>query len=115
MDACVEMALVASELASNAVRHGGGGWLLARVVPGGIQIICQDRGPGIDDPSAALVDGWSEGRRVTAEAPARGGLGTGLGTARRLSHALTFSRGAGLFTVVAFRFDELPRRLRQKE
>jgi serine/threonine-protein kinase RsbT len=103
MEACAEVALVASELASNAARHGGGGWLVARVVPGGVQLLCQDRGPGIDDVSQAVQDGWSKGR-TAATHPPQGSLGAGLGTVLRLSDTVAFYRTRELGqTVVTFR------------
>ena len=72
--------LVATELATNLVKHvSGGGELLFHVVtaaPGGeIEIIALDKGGGISDTFAAMRDGYS-----TAGSP-----GTGLGAARRLS------------------------------
>jgi serine/threonine-protein kinase RsbT len=69
----------ASELARNALVHGGGG--LARVEAvtsalgkNGIRIGFTDDGPGIADVDLALTDGWSSGD----------GLGLGLSGARRL-------------------------------
>jgi serine/threonine-protein kinase RsbT len=69
----------ASELARNALVHGGGG--LARVEAvtsplgkSGIRIGFTDDGPGIADVDLALTDGWSSGD----------GLGLGLSGARRL-------------------------------
>jgi serine/threonine-protein kinase RsbT len=67
-----------SELARNTVEHGGGGTArLELLVDGprrGLRLTCEDRGPGIDDISLALKDGYSS----------RGGLGLGLPGARRL-------------------------------
>jgi len=71
--------LVATELATNLVKHAIGGEVLVRrasTQPGAdVEIIAIDRGPGIGDPARALSDGHS-----TAGSP-----GTGLGAARRLS------------------------------
>lgn len=73
-----ELALVASELGSNLVRHGGGGEMEARILRDpdrvGLLIVATDGGPGIRDPEMALQDGFS-----TA-----GSLGYGLGTIHRL-------------------------------
>ncbi|HLG14594.1 MAG TPA: ATP-binding protein [Blastocatellia bacterium] len=75
---CSEIALVASELAANLVKHTRGGWLtLSPIDSGGrigIQIESVDHGPGIPDVERALTDGFS-----TA-----GGLGYGLGAVNRL-------------------------------
>ncbi|MFJ4623167.1 SpoIIE family protein phosphatase [Streptomyces sp. NPDC088812] len=75
-------ALVATELATNLLKHAGGGRLLVDTVapPGGrggavVQIAAVDHGPGMADVPAALGDGFS-----TA-----GSLGAGLGTCRRVA------------------------------
>jgi len=67
--------LVATELATNLVRHAKpGGWLLARPVPpAGIELLAVDHGPGIADLAAAL-----DGRT-----PEPSGLGRGLAGVRR--------------------------------
>lgn len=69
----------ASEIARNALVHGGGG--SARIEAStsatgrpGIRVTFTDHGPGIPDVSLALRDGWSSGN----------GLGLGLSGARRL-------------------------------
>ncbi len=68
----------ASELARNTVIHGGGGKARLELVNGegrkGIRLIFEDTGPGIPDIQKALQDGFTTG----------GGLGLGLGGARRL-------------------------------
>jgi anti-sigma regulatory factor (Ser/Thr protein kinase)/serine/threonine protein phosphatase PrpC len=82
---CDRIALVASELATNLVTHGGGGTLTLDVARegerAGIQLVAEDDGPGIADPERALTDGYS-----TA-----GGLGLGLGTVHRLMDDLEFT------------------------
>ncbi len=66
-------ALVATELASNLLRHGGGGELLLEPAPQVLTIVAIDRGAGMADVQACLRDGYS-----TAGTP-----GTGLGAIRR--------------------------------
>ncbi|HWR54462.1 MAG TPA: anti-sigma regulatory factor [Bryobacteraceae bacterium] len=70
----------ASELARNTVIHGGGGSILAEIIDdggrSGVRLTFEDRGPGIADLNLALKDGYSTG----------GGLGLGLGGAKRLSN-----------------------------
>ena len=71
--------LIATELATNLVKHATGGELLVREIPGipkgEVEILAIDRGPGISDISRAMADGHS-----TA-----GSAGTGLGAVRRLA------------------------------
>ncbi len=73
-----ELAILVSELAENALRHGGGGELTLTRINGergpGIEVVCSDQGPGFD-PETAFADGFS-----TA-----GSLGIGLGAVRRLA------------------------------
>lgn len=72
------VALVATELASNVLKHAGRGELHLRVVASGaqsgIELLAVDRGPGFDVHDC-LVDGYSTG----------GTQGIGLGAARRLA------------------------------
>jgi serine/threonine-protein kinase RsbT len=67
-----------SELARNTVVHGGGGSMRAGVIEDGartgVWAEFVDDGPGIPDHAQAMREGFSTG----------GGLGLGLGGARRL-------------------------------
>jgi serine/threonine-protein kinase RsbT len=69
----------ASELARNTVDYGGGGTVRLQTVSGGqrvgLRLTFEDKGPGIEDIDLVMKDGYSTG----------GGLGLGLGGARRLS------------------------------
>jgi serine/threonine-protein kinase RsbT len=81
----MEIATAACELASNVVRHGGGGSVTIRFVlhpRPHVEIVARDAGPGIADVEAAMRDGWSAGRPRTPDDP-RDGLGSGLGAVRR--------------------------------
>ena len=68
----------ASELARNTLRYGGGGDVHIEIVANGtrkgIRLTFVDHGPGIADLEKALQDGYTTG----------GGLGLGLGGAKRL-------------------------------
>jgi serine/threonine-protein kinase RsbT len=70
----------ASELARNTVVHGGGGEVTLEILNEharlGFRLRFEDHGPGIADIAQALRDGYT-----TA-----GGLGLGLGGAKRLSN-----------------------------
>jgi serine/threonine-protein kinase RsbT len=69
----------ASEIARNTLDHGGGGTVTLQALNDlarrGVRLVFEDKGPGIADIAQALKDGYSTG----------GGLGLGLGGARRLS------------------------------
>jgi len=68
----------ASELARNTVVYGGGGTVELQELNGprrGLRLVFSDRGPGIADIDTVLKDGFTTG----------GGLGLGLGGAKRLS------------------------------
>ncbi len=74
------VALVATELGSNLVKHAKKGRLMVAPVKGDngqdmVELLSVDHGPGIADLSACMVDGFSTG----------GTPGTGLGAIRRLS------------------------------
>lgn len=74
------VAIVATELATNMIKHGGGGELLVSSYDdrtgAGVECLALDKGSGIRDLDASLRDGHS-----TA-----GTLGTGLGAVVRGSH-----------------------------
>lgn len=88
----------ASEIARNALIHGGGGSARIELVTSpagraGVRITFSDSGPGIPDVDLALTDGWSSGN----------GLGLGLSGARRLvdQFELETQPGAGTSVMVA--------------
>ena len=68
----------ASELARNALEHGGGGTATLEDVSDGrrtgLRVVFEDQGPGIPDVEQALKDGFT-----TA-----GGMGLGFGGSKRL-------------------------------
>jgi len=84
----------ASELARNAVVYGGGGSvrleLLENGVRKGLRLVFADQGPGISDVEKALQDGFTTG----------GGLGLGLGGARRLVNEFSIDSEVGRGTTV---------------
>lgn len=79
----------ASELARNTLDHGGGGTARLEAVSdngrSGLRLTFEDQGPGIPDIALALSDGYTT----------RGGLGLGLGGARRLSNEFDLWSRAG--------------------
>ncbi len=88
-----EVAIVVCELASNQVRHAGGGILDLAADPAGgeggrpaLSISARDAGPPIVDLAMAVVDHCDGGGPIDpALLLRRGGLGTGLGAVLRLS------------------------------
>jgi len=89
--------LVATELATNLVKHATAGEVLirhtARRPSGEIELLTIDRGPGIRDVARSLLDGHS-----TA-----GSAGTGLGAVRRLSDDFDIFSEPGRGTIVLAR------------
>jgi serine/threonine-protein kinase RsbT len=92
-----KLVTAASELARNALVHGGGGMARVEVVTSGtgkpgVRVGFTDDGPGIADVDQALTDGWTSG----------GGLGLGLSGARRLvdDFELTSKPGRGTSVIV---------------
>lgn len=84
----------ASELARNTLDYGGGGTvrleMLAIGVRRGVRLTFEDNGPGIADIGQAMRDGFTTG----------GGLGLGLGGAKRLSNDFTIESASGQGTRV---------------
>ena len=84
----------ASELSRNTLDYGGGGTVRLQVLQDGgrrgLRLIFEDKGPGITDVERALKDGYTTG----------GGLGLGLGGARRLSSEFSIESRPGEGTKV---------------
>jgi serine/threonine-protein kinase RsbT len=89
-----KLVTAASELARNTLQYGGGGVmhveLLNEGTRRGVRLVFEDQGPGIADISLALRDGHTTG----------GGLGLGLGGAKRLSNEFAIESTPGVGTRV---------------
>jgi serine/threonine-protein kinase RsbT len=89
-----KLVTAASELARNMVIYGGGGTVtlehLEQDGRDGVRLIFDDKGPGIPDISMALRDGYTTG----------GGLGLGLGGAKRLVNDFELRSAAGQGTTI---------------
>jgi len=87
----------ASELARNTLDYGGGGDVRTEIVWAGLRkglrLTFEDHGPGIADIEQAMTDHYTSG----------GGLGLGLGGAKRLSNEfhIESSPGAGTRVMIA--------------
>jgi serine/threonine-protein kinase RsbT len=83
-----------SELARNTLDYGGGGVATVETVRNGsragLRITFEDEGPGIADITQALTDGFTTG----------GGMGLGLGGAKRLSNEFAIESEPGRGTRV---------------
>jgi len=90
-----KLVTAASELARNALEHGGGGLgeVCAPQTVGrrGVRLIVEDDGPGIPDIEVAMTDGVS----------GAGGLGLGLPGTRRLVDAFELWSEIGVGTCVS--------------
>jgi serine/threonine-protein kinase RsbT len=84
----------ASELARNVLDYGGGGEarlsLVQQNAKRGVRVVFIDHGPGIADIELALKDGYTSG----------GGMGLGLGGAKRLSDEFVIDTKVGEGTCI---------------
>jgi serine/threonine-protein kinase RsbT len=92
-----KLVTAASELARNTLTYGGGGEVTVQpIVDGarkGLRLVFADHGPGIPNIEQALKDGFTTG----------GGLGLGLGGAKRLCNEFSIDSrpGAGTRVTIA--------------
>ena len=93
-----KLVTAASELARNTVVHGRGGEMRLQGLNDqsrrGVRVIFSDQGPGITDIDQAMKDGFST----------RGGLGLGLGGAKRLANEFEIASEPGKGTVTIVRW-----------
>jgi anti-sigma regulatory factor (Ser/Thr protein kinase) len=96
-----QVAIVATEAATNLLKHAGGGEVLlnttAEAEPDaqpGLELLALDRGPGMANLEQCLRDGFSTS----------GSNGQGLGAIRRLSTSCDIYSGAGRGTAVLARW-----------
>ena len=89
-----KMVTAASELARNALEHGGGGQVRLEVLQNelrqGLKLTFLDEGPGIADVQQALRDGFTTGT----------GMGLGLSGAKRLVNEFEIDSAPGRGTKV---------------
>lgn len=93
-----DIGIVATEAATNVVRHAGRGEVLITAVNGptgaGLELVCVDHGPGMSDVDAAMRDGFSS----------RGTMGGGFGGMRRLADDFSIYSAPGVGTALVCRF-----------
>lgn len=85
--------LAVSELATNIIKHAGGGKIKLVPIEGGLEIVSEDQGPGINDVEEAL-----KGRRKSLH-----GLGVGLSGVRRTMDQLEINSEKGRGTLITAR------------
>ena len=95
---CGAVAIAATEMATNLVKHAGRGHILVQRLErpdrGGLRVTAVDKGPGVSNISRALDDGHST----------TGSMGSGLGAIRRLSDSFDFYSVPGGGTIVTADF-----------
>jgi anti-sigma regulatory factor (Ser/Thr protein kinase) len=91
---CGKVSIVATELANNIARYAPGGEVLLRSLgqplSNGIEILAIDRGPGMQNTSQCLTDGFSTG----------GTAGQGLGAVQRMSSEFDLFSSQSTGTVI---------------
>jgi anti-sigma regulatory factor (Ser/Thr protein kinase) len=92
-----KLALIATELSTNLIKHGSGGEILVGTYDDnesqGIEILALDKGAGMSNVAACLEDGYSSA----------GTSGRGLGSVIRQSHFVDIGSWPGLGTAVLAR------------
>jgi anti-sigma regulatory factor (Ser/Thr protein kinase) len=92
-----KVALVATELATNLIKHSPGGEILIGTYEdsesSGVELLALDRGPGMANISGCLADGYSSA----------GTAGHGLGAVIRQSHYVDIAAWPGIGTAVLAR------------
>lgn len=91
------IATAVSELARNIFLYAGSGSVTVREIERtgrrGIEIICEDQGPGIADVAVVMQDGYSTSR----------GMGMGLPGAKRLMDEFDITSSEGVGTTITCR------------
>jgi serine/threonine-protein kinase RsbT len=91
------IATAVSELARNIFLYAGTGSVTVREIEHGgrkgIEIVCEDEGPGISDVELAMSDGYTTSR----------GMGMGLPGARRLMDEFEIHTQSGIGTTITCR------------
>ena len=108
-----ELAIVASELSSNALKYGKGGVLelsdLEDEHGRGMILIAHDSGPPFRNLDMALKDGFDDDGPIDpATILKRGGMGSGLGAIIRLTHSFRVESEPHGKRVIAIRYLRRP-------
>lgn len=112
---CDELAIVASELASNILKYGIRGAIVVGGVDDpergpGLRIEARDRGPAFRDLATAIQDGCGDsGPLDPATMSRRGGLGAGLGAVVRFTDSFECQQEEGSKRIIVVRYIQRPR------
>ena len=98
--AAAELALVASELASNMLKYAGMGEIELCECDREVMVEARDRGPGPPSEAELFADGISRGAVRLPDQSITTGRGTGGGTIRRLCDAVEILARPGGGTVI---------------
>jgi anti-sigma regulatory factor (Ser/Thr protein kinase) len=115
--ASAELAIVASELASNILKYGKKGVLRIERVShpahgAGVRMIAEDEGPPFKNFERAQIDGFSDDGPLELTAYlGRKGTASGLGAVRRLTHELSWKQLANGKAVIATRYVRLAKKI----
>lgn len=90
------IAIAATEMATNVIRHGGGGEMVVAPCDARLDLVALDKGPGMANVAACRVDGYST----------YGSSGEGLGAISRQADAMEIYTRAGQGAAVLARFGE---------
>lgn len=89
-----EIEISVSELATNLMRHAGGGTIAVEQIEregrAGLQIVSSDKGPGITDIPRAMQEGYSTG----------GTMGSGLPSVKRMMDEMEITSPSGKGTTI---------------
>ncbi|HEY2512332.1 MAG TPA: ATP-binding protein [Polyangiaceae bacterium] len=111
---CDELAIVASELASNILKYGVRGAIVVGAVNDseqgpGLRIEARDRGPAFRDIATAIQDGCGDaGPLDPAMMSRRRGLGAGLGAVVRFTDSFECQQEEGSKRIIVVRYVRRP-------
>jgi CBS domain-containing protein/anti-sigma regulatory factor (Ser/Thr protein kinase) len=92
------VAIASYELEINQVVHSQGGFMQCTIMPDKVMIIASDSGPGIEDVSQALKEGYSTANEYVRSLGF--GAGMGLANTKRVSDEFTINSAVGKGTTV---------------
>ena len=92
------VAIASYELEINQVVHSQGGFMQCTIMPDKVMIIASDSGPGIEDVSQALKEGYSTANEYVRSLGF--GAGMGLANTKRVSDEFTINSTVGKGTTV---------------